>query len=91
MAIVDMYDKISKAIDEGEYSVGVFVDLSKAFDTVDHNILLAKLEYYGIRGICQEWFKNYLHNRSQYVYWNGASSAMCQVICGVPQGSVLGP
>jgi hypothetical protein len=91
MAIVDMYDKISKAIDEGEYAVGVFVDLSKAFDTLDHNILLAKLEYYGIRGICQEWFKNYLHNRSQYVYLNGASSTMCQVVCGVPQGSVLGP
>ena len=91
MAIIDMYDKISKAIDEGQYAVGVFVDLSKAFDTLDHNILLAKLEYYGVRGICLEWFTNYLYNRKQYVYLNGASSVMSQIVCGVPQGSVLGP
>ena len=91
MAIVDMYDRISKSIDDGEYAVGVFIDLSKAFDTLDHNVLIAKLEYYGVRGISLEWFRNYLYNRKQCVYLNSVSSTMSQVVCGVPQGSVLEP
>ena len=57
--------KILQAIDNNEYTTGVFLDLAKAFDTVNHEILLTKLEHYGIRGIALEWFKNYLTNRKQ--------------------------
>jgi len=60
-------DKISVAIDNKYYSLGVFIDLSKAFDTLDHDILLGKLEYYGKRGTALMWFKSYLQNRSQFV------------------------
>jgi len=91
MAILEMYDKISAAIDDGEFAVGIFLDLSKAFDTLDHDILIAKLDYYGVRGVALDWFKSYLHCRKQYVLLNGQSSTMSSVVCGVPQGSILGP
>lgn len=91
MALLDMYDKISTAIDRHEYAVGIFIDLSKAFDTLDHSILLKKLQHYGIRGITLSWFNSYLCNRKQYVYLNGVSSTMQLTQCGVPQGSILGP
>ena len=63
MSLVNIQDKITQAIDKKEYSIGIFLDLTKAFDTVDHVILLKKLETYGIRGIPLFWFKNYLSNR----------------------------
>src|SRR6218665_3819121 len=68
-------------------------DLSKAFDTVDHNILIHKLEYFGIRGVgtCKSWFMDYLTNRSQYVYYKGYASFTELITCGVPQDSILGP
>ena len=91
MALIDMYDRISSAIDNNEFCIGVFIDLSKAFDTLNHNILLLKLEHYGVRGIALKWFKNYLSCRRQYVYLNGSSSALQSITCGVPQGSILGP
>ena len=69
MAIMEMQDKISNAIDEGEYAVGIFLDLSKAFDTLDHYTLIAKLEYYGIRGLALEWFKSYLCSRANNMYF----------------------
>jgi hypothetical protein len=75
MAIQDMYYKISQAIDDREFAVGIFVDLSKAFDTINHDILLRKLEYYGVRGIALQWFKDYLSNRKQYVCYNNVSSS----------------
>ena len=66
-AILSIVDKIQKAIDERNYSCGIFLDLSKAFDTVNHKILLGKLEHYGIRGIANDWFKSYLTDHQQVV------------------------
>jgi len=94
MAILEMIDKISDAIDNKYYSLGVcvFIDLSKAFDTLDHNILLRKLEYYGIRGTALMWLKSYLQNHSQFVAYNGHNYIKLSLTCGVPQGfSILGP
>jgi len=91
MSLIDLYDKISAAVDMQEFSIGVFIDLSKAFDTLDHNILLRKLEHYGIRGLALQWFQNYLYNRKQCVTLNGATSSIQDIIYGVPQGSILGP
>ena len=67
------------------------MDLQKAFDTVDHQILLAKLSHYGIRGVSNDWFKSYLSSCSQYVSINGYDSGLAATNCGVPQESVLGP
>lgn len=78
-------------MDNKHAACGVFVDLQKAFDTVDHKILVAKLEHYGIRGIAQNWFKSYLSNRKQFVSIYGIDSDTMCIEYGVPQGSVLGP
>ena len=85
-ALVQLCDKISAAIDEGKFTVGLIIDLSKAFDTVDHEILLHKLEFYGVRGTALEWFRSYLSNRSQFVQFNGVSSAPKQIQCGGATG-----
>ena len=69
----------------------MFIDLQKAFDTVNHDILLSKLEHYGIRGTPFVWFQSYLFNRYQYVSINGENSNLMKITCGVTQGSVLGP
>jgi retron-type reverse transcriptase len=73
LAILDFVDKITKAIDQGKYTVGIFLDLSKAFDTINHKILISKLEHYGIRGVAKKWFENYLFNRKQIVNTMGYS------------------
>ena len=91
MALLDLVDKISNSIENSEYTLGIFLDLAKAFDTVNHTILLTKLYHYGIRGIPYNWFKNYLSNRHQYVSLNNINSNKLPVTCGVPQGSILGP
>jgi hypothetical protein len=90
-AVTRITDKIQKAIENKQYSCGIFLDLSKAFDTVNHDILITKLEHYGIRGIAKDWFKSYLFNRKQYVSIRGVNSDVEHISCGVPQGSVLGP
>jgi hypothetical protein len=80
-----------RSFDNHETTIGVFLDLSKAFDTIDHKILIDKLFYYGIRGVALEWFRSYLLNRNQYVQYNNVTSQTQSISCGVPQGSVLGP
>ena len=91
MALLELVDKLSEAADKKLVSIGVFIDLAKAFDTVDHTILLRKLEHYGVRGVPLSWFRSYLTNRRQYVMI-GQSESNCDLItCGVPQGSILGP
>ena len=90
-AILSIIDKIQKAIDERNFSCGLFLDLSKAFDTVNHKILINKLKNYGIRGVAQDWLTSYLCDRKQMVYIGNVSSDQEMTTCGVPQGSVLGP
>ena len=91
MAVIEMVNKISEAIDKGDYSVGLFIDLSKAFDTLDHYLLFDKLEHYGVRGTALNWFQSYLCNRVQFVDYNNTQSQILKTTCGVPQGSILGP
>lgn len=90
-AIIEFIEKVINAIDRKQYAVGIFLDLKKAFDTVDHKLLIKKLQRYGIRGIAQTWISSYLENRKQYVEIQNNKSQLLQVTCGVPQGSVLGP
>ena len=90
-ALLNMTEDIRHAIDNDFLVCGVFIDLKKAFDTVDHSILLKKMDYYGLRGITNNWFKSYLTNRYQYVTINGHKSTHALMRFGVPQGSVLGP
>ena len=90
-AVLELAESVSTSIDHKTHCAGVFINLKKAFDTVDHNILLNKIKYYGIRGIANEWLGNYLSSRKQYVASGEHSSTLQDIACGVPQGSVLGP
>ena len=89
--LIEITESIRNALDNNNFACGVFIDLQKAFDTVNHSILINKLEYYGIRGIENTWFKSYLSNRKQFVSTLGYNSNICDIKHGVPQGSVLGP
>lgn len=91
MAILEFVNNIYEGFESNEYTIGIFLDLKKAFDTVNHQILIDKLNFYGIRGIPLAWFTSYLDNRERYVMVNGHVSSNNTVVCGVPQGSVLGP
>ncbi len=90
-ALIKTVDKWNVDIDNGKYIGAVFVDLSKAFDMVNHKILMKKLSAIGVQGAEYEWFRSYLFNRTQCVSINGAKSNPCNIISGVPQGSILGP
>ena len=90
-AILDIYEKIINNLDNSQSTCAIFLDLAKAFDTVSHDILLQKLEVYGIRGTSLKFFKSYLENRYQFVKIENAKSIISLIEFGVPQGSILGP
>ena len=91
LAALQFADKILNDLDNHNTPVSIFLDLSKAFDTLDHNILLTKLEHYGITDIALQWFRSYLSNRYQFVQFDSVASDMYPLTTGVPQGSILGP
>ena len=90
--MLQLVNQIYETFERSKYTIGVFIDLSKAFETVDHNILLKKLEIYGISGTHLQRFRNYLSNRKQYIQFDGWQKTNYKTMkCGVPQGSILGP
>ena len=90
-AIIELTEEITNAMDESKYTIGVFIDLKKAFDTINHKILIQKLNHYGVRGFAADWVKSYLEDRKQLVVVDGVQSMSKSIRCGVPQGSILGP
>ena len=90
-AALEFVDRIAKDLEAKKVPLSVFIDLSKAFDTLDHGILLKKLKYYGIKGTALKWFESYLSNRQQMVNYDGTLSVKLNLSTGVPQGSILGP
>ena len=91
MAIVNLMAKITNSLDNKKAVISVFIDLKKAFDTIDHTILLQTLNHYGIRRIVNQWVCSYLTHRKQYVQIKGTKSSLERILCGVLQGSILGP
>ena len=91
LALITLNDKITKAFNQNDTAIAIFLDFSKAFDTVNYDILLNKLNYYGIRGPALKWFASYLHNRYQTLDFNNSRSTSLELYTGVPQGSILGP
>ena len=91
LAAIELTDKVLKDIDDKHITLAIFMDLGKAFDTLDHVIWIRKLAHYGINGIALEWFTNYLTGRTQYIEIDGISSNILSLSTGVPQGSILGP
>ena len=89
MALIESSDNIHRLLDDGNYVIGIFIDFTQAFDTVDHEIILHKLHRYGISGHANDFFRSYLTNRTQYTYVNGVRSDVRSIKCGVPQGSVF--
>ena len=90
-ALISLSERIKYTLDSNRVGCGTLIDLQKAFDTVNHTILLQKPSHYGIRGTSLLWFQSYLTGRQQYVSVNNHSSQLGGITCGVPQGSVLGP
>ena len=90
-AVSEFMSSILQGLEDKEFTLGLFLDLSKAFDTIDHRILIKKLEFYGVRGLPLLWFRDYLSQRQQFVEYKGIKSKTLNIDCGVPQGSVLGP
>ena len=91
LATLELVDHLNSEMDKKKYPFAIFMDLSKAFDTLDHSILLNKLNHYGIRNTELSWFQSYLTDRKQYVELNQVKSSLTTIVTGVPQGSILGP
>ena len=90
-ALINITENIRRSLDDENIGCGAFVDLQKAFDTVDDKIMLAKLSHYKVRGVSNDWFKSYLSNCNPYISINGYESGFAAINCGVTQGSVLEP
>ena len=90
LAIIDLIENITDMLDNRKSTIGIFTDLKKAFGTIDHTLLLTKLEHYGLRGIVNGWVKSYLEGRKQFVLLDDIKSSCLTVLCCVPQGSILG-
>ena len=86
MASLDSVEEITNSIDQKQQSVGIFLDIKKAFHTINHDILIKKLERYGIRGIVGNWVRSYLSHRYQFVTLGDCSSVCLDIVCGVPRG-----
>ena len=89
-AIIEFPDYVYSSLDSEQRNIAVYLDFSKAFETVNHNILMSKLRHHGVRGVMQSWFESYLSNRKQYVSIKNCRSSMSNITLGVPKGSVLG-
>ena len=90
-AVMELIEEISNATDSKTHAIGVFIDLKKVFDTVDHSILIKKLNYYGMHGVANDWIKSFLINKKQFVNIDLYNLGVLDVTCGVLQGSILGP
>ena len=90
-ASIELVNRISQYIDSAKLPLSIFLDVSKAFDTLDHSILLSKLKFYGVSNTPLKWFQSYLQNRQQFVEFDGTCSDTTFLNTGVPQGSILGP
>ena len=90
-ALMSITENIQTRLDDNEFATGVFVDMEKVFDMVDHEIRIQKLEHYGVRGTAKDWFCSYLANRKQFVLANNHNSTIQTILTEVPQGSALGP
>ena len=90
-ALIQITESICNSTDNNEFGCSIFIDLKKAFDTVNHSILLSKLNHYIVRGKAYDWFQLNLSNREQFVCFNGHKSFSLSVSCGVRHGCVLGP
>ena len=88
---LELIEDITNNLDNNLVTTGVFIDLKKTFDIKVHSILIKKLCHYGVRGIASSWIKYYLTNRSQSVVYNDICSDYRTMLCGIPQGSILGP
>ena len=91
LAALNLVDYLTYKLDNGIIPINIYIDLSKAFDTLIHSILLDKLSHYGVNGVAKKLLQNYLSNRHQVVDFNGSTSDTLEIKTGVPQGSVLGP
>ena len=91
MALIELIEELTSSVDNKQFAVGVFIDLKKAFDTIDHELLIQKMDRYGIRGVGLNWIKSYIEKRKQFVQIGEYKSTSLDITCGVPQGSILGP
>eukprot|EP00732_Lithocolla_globosa_P004599 Lithocolla_globosa_v1_NODE_4333_length_1460_cov_23.298221.p2 type:complete len:148 gc:universal NODE_4333_length_1460_cov_23.298221:805-362(-) len=89
IALINFYEMLARKLDQGNLGLGIFIDLKKAFDTVNHHILIEKLRHYGIRGTALSWIQSYLHKRTQFVQMGGKKSKREEISCGVPKDPSL--